>query len=158
MEDDILNQFVSELSRDLVSEVAPQELPLFRAASEAFYKDPENLTAERPATDDMLGFGTGEAVALLTPVIIAVSQQVVLFVMEQVKKSGEEQGATLINETVKKMFKKFRPARKDGPVPLDSEQLAQVRKMALKQALELKLSEQRARLLADAIVGRLAIG
>ncbi|HLO34403.1 MAG TPA: hypothetical protein VK249_34980, partial [Anaerolineales bacterium] len=77
--------------------------------------------------------------------------------MEQVKKTTQEQSSTLIDEIVKKMFKKFRSEEKTEPPPLTAEQLAQVRKVALKKARELKLSEERAKLLADAVVGSLAI-
>ena len=157
MENLMIKQLVGDLSRDLVTQVAPQELPLFRANSEIFFRNPDELAVNRKAKDDMLGFGDGGIIVLITPVVLMVTQQVVLFVIEQVKKSAQEQGSALIDESVKKMFKKFRPADGKKPNPLTADQLAQVRKVALKKAQELKLSDERARLLADALVGSLAI-
>jgi hypothetical protein len=157
MDNSAVNQLVKDVSRDLVTEIAPQELPLFRASSEVFFQNPDELLSGRKSKDDMLGFGTGDAVVLMTPVIMAVSQQVILFVVEQVKKSAQEESSTLIDETVKKMFKKFRSKEQMKPAALTAEQLAQVRKAALKKARELKLSEERAKLLADAVVGTLAV-
>jgi hypothetical protein len=157
MENLMIKQLVGDLSRDLVTQVAPQELPLFRANSEVFFRNPDELAVNRKAKDDMLGFGDGGIIVLITPVVLMVTQQVVLFVIEQVKKSAQEQGSALIDESVKKMFKKFRPVDGKKPNPLTAEQLAQVRKVALKKAQELKLSDERARLLADALVGSLAI-
>jgi len=157
MENSMIEQLVGDLSRDLVTQVAPQELPLFRANSEVFFRNPDELAANRTSKDDMLGFGDGGIVVLITPVVLMVTQQVVMFVMEQAKKSAQEQGSTLIDESVKKMFKKFRPEDGKKPSPLTAEQLAQVRKVALKKAQELKLSDERAKLLADALVGSLAI-
>ena len=157
MENLMIKQLVGDLSRDLVTQVAPQELPLFRANSEIFFRNPDELAVNRKAKDDMLGFGDGGIIVLITPVVLMVTQQVVQFVIEQVKKSAQEQGSALIDESVKKMFKKFRPVDGKKPNPLTADQLAQVRKVALKKAQELKLSDERARLLADALVGSLAI-
>src|SRR5262245_16975967 len=150
MENSAISQLMRDVSRDLVTTIAPQELPLFRASSEVFFQNPDELLSDRKPKDDMLGFGTGEAVVIITPAILAVSQQVVLFVMEQVKKSTQEQSSKLIDETVKKMFKKFRSEEKTEPEPLTADQLAHVREIALKKARQLKLSENRAKLLADA--------
>ena len=157
MENSMINRLVGDLSRDVVMQVAPQELPLFRANQEAFFRNADELTANQTSRDDMLGFGQGEMLALMTPAVLLVTQQVVLFVMEQVKKSVQEQGATLIDESVKNMFKKFRREEGKQPSPLTAEQLAQIRKIAVKKGQELKLSEERARLLADALIGSLAI-
>jgi len=66
------NQLVADLARDMVAEIAPQELPTFRAQSEAYFKDPERALKGQAGKDDMLGFGVGAAVTFLTPVVLAV--------------------------------------------------------------------------------------
>ena len=153
------NQWVAELARDLISQTAPQELPLFRANSEAFFTNPEKLLAGQKGKDEMLGFGVGEAVAMMTPTVLAVTGEVVKFLMEELKKTAKDESTALVGETVKKMFKKFRPEEKkeNSPAPLTPEQLAQVRELALKKARHLKLSDARCKLLADALVGSLAV-
>jgi len=159
MSEKIENQLIAELSRDLISETAPQELPLFRANSEAFFTNPEKLLAMQKSRDEMLGFGVGEAVAMMTPAVLAVTSEIVKFLSEEVKKSAKEEGTALVGETVKKMFKKFRPEEKkeNSPAPLTPEQLNQVRELALKKARHLKLSDARCKLLADALIGSLAV-
>lgn len=158
MENINVNPLISELSRDLISEVAPQELPLFRATSAAYFKNPDRVLTTQAGKDDLLGFGTGEAMMLLTPVALAVSTEVVKFLVEEVKKSTREESKILISETVKAFFKRFRKEKEENKMPtLSPEQLAQVQEIAIKEARRLKLSEKHVKLLANAIVGSLAI-
>lgn len=159
MTDKTENQLIAELARDLISQTAPQELPLFRANSEAFFTNPEKLFAGQKGRDEVLGFGVGDAVVMLTPAVLAITSEIVKFLNEEFKKSAKEEGTVLVGETVKKMFKKFRPEEKkeNSPAPLTPEQLNQVRELALKKARHLKLSDARCKLLADALVGSLAV-
>ncbi len=154
------NQLVSDVAHDLLNQLAPQELPLFRATSEAYFKNPQKALKGQLARDETLGFGSGEAAILLTPLVLAVTTEVVKFLAEEIKKSVKEESSSLISASVKKVFKKFRPqekADKKTPPPLSPEQLAQVREIALKKARQLKLPEARAKLLADSVVGSLAV-
>lgn len=152
-------QLIAELARDLISQTAPQELPLFRANSEAFFTNPEKLLAGQKGKDEMLGFGVGEAITMMSPAILMVTSEIVKFLIDELKKTVKDESSALIGETVKKMFKKFRPEEKkeNAPSPLTPEQLAQVRELALKKARQLKLSDERCKLLADALVGSLAV-
>jgi len=100
----------------------------------------------------MLGFGAGAAAAFLTPAVLAVTTAIVKFVAQEVKESVQEEGADLISNIVKRMFKKFRPEEKkegegrkdeskkdkgkEGPLPLTPEQLKKVRELAFEQALQ----------------------
>jgi hypothetical protein len=161
MADSLDNQLVADLARDIIAQTAPQEMPLFRANSEAYFKDPDKTLAGQKGKDEMLGFGSGEVVVLLTPIALTVVAEVVKFIVEEVKKSVKDESSSLISETVKKVFKKFRPEQKKDdkktPPALTPEQLERVREIALQKARQLKLSEARAKLLADAVVGSLAV-
>lgn len=159
MENTPINSLVSEISRNLISEVAPQELPLFRATSEAYFKNPDKVLTAKSGNDDILGFGTGEAMILLTPVALAITTKVINFLIEEVKRSAKEESANLVSETVKAFFKKFRQEKEEGNKipPLSSEQLTRVQEIAIKEARRLKLSEKNVKLLANAIVGSLAV-
>ena len=106
-----------------------------------------------------VGFGAGDAVVLLTPIVLAVVNDVIAFLIEEVKKAAQAESARWINDTVKAMFKKFGPAEKEEkgkPLSLTPEQLAQVRSIVVKKARQLKLSDERAQILADTVVGGLA--
>ena len=152
-------QLIAELARDLISQTVPQELPLFRANSEAFFTNPEKLLAGQKGKEEMLGFGVGEAITMMSPAILMITSEIVKFLIEELKKTVKDESSALVSETVKKMFKKFRPEenKENSPAPLTPEQLAQVRELALKKARHLKLSDARCKLLADALVGSLAV-
>jgi hypothetical protein len=166
MPDSIDNQLVSDVARELVLQLAPQELPLFRANSAAYFQDPEKALAGQKGKDEMLGFGSGEVVVFLTPIALTVATEVVKFLVEEVKKSAKDESSAIIGDMVKRVFKKFKLAEKKDDKKKDEkktspaltpDQLGQVRDIALRKARQLKLSEARAKLLADAVVGSLAV-
>ena len=161
MNDAVQNQVAADLARDLVNQVAPEEMPLFRATSEAYFKDPQRVLKEHTGKDEMLGFGTGEVIFLVTPVAVAVSVEVVRFVTEEVGKSFKAESSAFVAALVKSVFKKYRPIleREARPTasPLTPEQLREIHVIALTKARQLKLSEARAKILADALVGDLVV-
>ena len=157
MEDPKFNETVSAVARDLIIELAPQEKALFNSISEAYFKNPEKTLAEQRARDEMLGFGAAETITLLTPILLSVSSDVIRFLFAEAHKAMQSESSNLIGEAVKSWFGKFhKPEDKKAPPPLTPDQLEQVRKIALRKAKELKLSEKNTKLLADAIVGSLA--
>jgi hypothetical protein len=160
MADPTQAQLIAELSRDLVAQTAPQELPLFRPISEAYFKDPEKTLKREAGKDEMLGFGAGVAVTFLTPIVLAIMTQVVSFLIEEIGKSLRSEGSSLTSDIVKRMFRKFRGGESpEGKAPpaLTPQQLAQVRELALEKAQQLNLPPNQAGLLADSIVGSLAV-
>src|SRR5438105_13861561 len=116
------NQLIADLARDIVKQTAPQELPLFRATSTAYFQNPDTLLKNTKGRDQLLGFGVGEAVVMITPSALAVLTQVVQFLTAEVQKSVASESASVIDDLVKKMFKKFRHTddKKDPhhPTPL----------------------------------------
>ena len=179
-------QLIKDLSRDMVSEIVPQELPMFRAQSEAFFQDSGMANKKQATKDDMLGFGVDSAATFLTPAILSVASVVVNFVVEAVKETFKGESKEFLNEIVKKTFKKLRkvdqmkqqieddqPEKveqpkgeeqpKDLAVPkeesfkLSQEQLKAIRERAIEQALIMRLSEKTAETLANSIVGSLAL-
>jgi hypothetical protein len=167
-------ELVAEVAKDAVAQLSPQELPLFVASSRAFFKDPDAIQVD--GKDEMIGFGVGEAAGMITPVVLAVTLEVVRSVGEQIKETLKEESGGLTAAWVRLVFKKYRPSQKeeqvsgrteiqaespkpkvasDLPVPLTPQQLAAVRQAAQKKARQLKLPEAKARILADAIVGGL---
>jgi hypothetical protein len=154
------NRLIADLTRDIVAQTAPQELPLFRTMSAAYFKNPDKVLKDQSGKDEMLGFGVSEAVIMLTPSILAIMSQVVTFVTAEVQKSVATNSADVIADLVSKMFKKFRPAEKkdqENLLALTTEQLTRVRNLAYQEARKLALSDAQADLLADSIVGSLVI-
>jgi hypothetical protein len=152
---DVPDAVVADVARRLVTQAAPQELPLFRATSEAYFADPEETLARRGGKDEMLGFGVEAAVILITPVALDVAKRVVAWVADQVGDSLKKEGSEKIGEVVHDLFDRDGESAEKAEA-LSDEQLREVRQVAFDRARELDLPEDRAGVLADAVVGSLA--
>jgi uncharacterized spore protein YtfJ len=153
------NQLITELACVVVAKTAPEELPLFRATSAAYFKNTNKLLKSQMGKDELLGFGLGEAVSLLTPTVLVVVTDAVTFVTVAFAKSVAEESENFISDLIRKLFKRSHKKKEHHDLPpLTPEQLTQVRKRAYEKACQLKLSDDRASLLADAVVGSLVKG
>lgn len=154
------DSLVADVARDQVERIAPQEVAIFPLLSEAYFQDPDKALAAQGGQDEMLGFGVEAGVVLLTPVVLTVTREVVEFVAGEVLESIQTQSSGLINEFVRKIFKKFRregEARgEELPPPLTREQIVRVREIALEKGRQLRLTPSQAALLADSLAGSLA--
>lgn len=152
------DELVAELSREVVALAAPHELPLFRATSAAYFRDPDQVLKRRGSRDEMLGFGGADLMAL-TPYVLAVATPVVRYLFDEVATVAREEGSAVIRQVVRRMFD--RSPDSGGvtavePVSLNPDQLRRVRELTMEKAKELELPEGKAELLADSVVGRLA--
>jgi len=75
-----LDAAIAEVARALVAQVAPQELPLFRTLSKAYFAHPDKPIPFDGGRDNPLGFGQGGRVSVATPAILAASSAVVSYV------------------------------------------------------------------------------
>ena len=165
MEDLLQRQLIIDVSRELMGDFAPQELPfIFRTQSEEYFKNPKKVLNGRSGRDEVLGFGMGETVTFLTPIVLAIMQDVITFLAEEVKQSLKAQAAPVINEYVARIFKRYAPTPINQTVRTDAEekstaltadQLHSVRQLVLNGARQLKIADDKAELLANLIVGRL---
>ena len=146
---------VAALARATVEKAAPEELPLFRATSEAYFEDPQAL--ERSGgKDEMLGFGVDAAMVLMTPVVLQIAKDVIGFLGEQLRERAREQGEGAIDRVIGKLVNRDGEGEAEPVEELTDEQLEQVHALAIKKGRALKLSDERATLLADSLVGSLA--
>lgn len=163
MPDPAEQEIISEIAREQIGQLAPDELPLFRPTSEAYFKDPTKTLKTQSGGDEVLGFGAQAALTFLTPIVLAVATEVVTFLVAEIGKSIKEEGRVAVGQIVKSLFKRFRgsDATQSPTTPaspkLSAEQLTQVRKVAYDKARSLNLPEARAALLADSLVGSLAV-
>lgn len=153
------NQLVTEISRDIVAQTVPQELPLYAAISDEYRKDPERTLKHRTEKDEDLAFGVADSAMLLTPIILEVVKEVLNFLAGEVAKVAREESTKVIGAGVKSLFKKYMPAETPDAqaLVLTSEQLSQIHLLALEKARQLALSGDQAALLADSIVGSLSV-
>lgn len=157
-------RWVSELARDVVARAAPEELPMFTAMRETYFRDPEKALAQQGSEEQALGFGMAAAAQLLTPLVLKVVSEVVRFVAEQFTQQMKEEGKSTLRPRFKRFFRwlkgVFGLAETEAPLSpprLTQAQLQQVYDLALQKALQAALSKEKARLLADSLVGRLAL-
>lgn len=163
-----VDQQTRQLSEQLVNEIAPKETILFQATSDAYFKDPEATLkeAQKAPGDDLIGFGAGEAMILLTPIILEVTKTALRLaarlgqqaVEDAVSERLQEETSGLIGRVVgflKKLLGQSEPPAQ--PEQLTAAQLKTIRQVALTRAQELGLEDHQAVLLADALVGKLAL-
>lgn len=162
---------VTELSRQVISEISPKEIPLFQATSEAYLKNPQKMLRSNSSKEEMLGFGVEQVALILTPVVLHVSTTVVKYVAEIAKDPIEEALQDKIEEElpgffgrltrfVRKLFGLSQPSTAIviTEIPaLTQEQLIHVQKLAFEKACQFNLPEDQATLLAESLVGRLAV-
>ena len=155
---------VAALARDAVASTAPEELPLFRRTSEAYFEDPSQVLASPKSKDEALGFGVEAAVVLVSPAALAVATSVVQYLATEVGGALKEEVGPRIKDLIESLFKRDDPstdgddtekAKKPEPPELTKEQLDEVHRVANTVARRL-LPADRASTLADAVVGRLA--
>lgn len=146
-------EVVVELAREVVARAAPEELSLFRVTAEAYLRDPNGVLKSSSNSDDMLGFGSAELVAFLTPIVLEVAKSVYAFLAAQVARAAREVGSEAVAAELRSLLYGGHP----GTCQLTGAQLAKVREVALEKALQLRLQEDQAELLASSVVGALAL-
>jgi hypothetical protein len=159
MDETVLDDIVGEVGRDLVSQMAPEELILYRAKSDAFFKDLRTGRKKARQTDEMLGLGAAEIVPFVTPVILyALEIAVKPLVVAAAKRLGADAGDSLSN-AIRRLFK--RPTRAGANSAevsgLTPAEVAQAHFAAVEAVLSCRRSPEQARQIADAIVAHLTI-
>jgi hypothetical protein len=152
-------ELINDVARDIVQEETPEELPLFRVTSTAFFRDPERALHPGGWEEETLGFGAEVATAL-APVILAATTEVVRYLVGEMKTSLKEQSSGAINDLVKRLFRRYRTpgTNAQATIALTSSQLAEVRRRTLERARQFKLSAAQSEHLAEAMVATLAVG
>jgi hypothetical protein len=142
------DEVVASISRELVSHLAPEELPLYPSLLSQFQGAKSGRGRKGSSDDQLLGFGVAEIVAMMTP-------QILTFTLNFWTALLAESAHDPVVEYVKAHLPGHHKADR-GPRQLTPDQLQLVRTVAERQARRLDISEKRAGLLADAMVGVLA--
>jgi hypothetical protein len=161
MTDATQNQLISDIAHELITEIAPGELPLFPVTSEVYFENLDKGLKLLEPTDEMLGFGSDTAITFLTPVVLALTTKVVIFLADKVRESIKEASGELVTKFIKEMFKSIPPTEeqeKKTPLILSREQLSQLRQLIFETAKHLRLPSDKTESLVNAIVTKLVIG
>src|SRR5207248_1318773 len=135
------------LGRELVSGLAPEELPLYPSLLGQF-QGAKPGRGGKSSDDQLLGFGAAEALTMLTPVILSFTSSFWQALVAEVT-----QGAA---HGVLEYVKAHLPGHQEAAPPLTADQLRLVRAVAEREARKLDIPGGQAGLLADAMVGLLA--
>jgi hypothetical protein len=165
---------VEALARSAVQDAAPEELPLFAPTSEAYF-DPRRGTPAGAKSDEMLGFGVDAAAAMVfvTPVALEAARSVVSYLVTELQVALKDESKPMIQALVHRLAHlrdkpgattdaKPADAKAAGPEPAEpaaftEEQLQEVHKVALRTAERMGLEHAKAAVVADAIVGDVAV-
>jgi hypothetical protein len=143
-------EVVRSVGLELVSRLAPEELPLYPSLVSQFQNAKRGRGGKASSDDQLLGFGAAEAVTMLTPVVLSFTSSFWQALVAEAARNSV-QG---VLERVKAHLPGAHEAAA-GP-PLTPGQLQLVRTVAEREARRLDVSESQAGLLADAMVGVLA--
>jgi hypothetical protein len=158
MEKSASTVLVSEVARDVLSDIAPQEMPIFAAASRAYFADPAAALQQFRSKDDVLGFGMEAVTVLVTPAVLLVVSEVLEFLTRVAAKATEDGLAKEIPEIIKAMFRKFHSSEPDVmPSVLTKEHMALIHENVLLAAKRLHLPAAKAQSLANAVTAQLVL-
>src|SRR5215510_14487118 len=87
---------VTEVSKEIVSEIAPEELEMADELLDDYYANPEI----HEVTDNPLEFGSG-FLAASTPVVAMALHALFGFIVSEVWASAQKEGATMIAQKMK---------------------------------------------------------
>jgi hypothetical protein len=163
---DAERDLVRELARAVLGHVAPEELGLFAETEADYFRDPGIVLRGR-GRDEAVGFGLD--LALLTPYVLVVGTAVVHFlatvVSDAVRDEARDELKTVIAGRVRRLLRRDDPVAAGRRAPEEHdrtpgvtvEQAREVRQVALRQAVQSGLDDEKAALLADAFVGALLV-
>lgn len=147
------NEFVRELSKELVVQFAPEELDMFDELYDEYQKHPEPPAAGR-SSDDALGSGLGEVLVAVTPAASAMATAVLSFVVSEFLKASKDEASDKITAKVKALFN---PKSPEKAAPLSAEQLEKVQKVAARRAMDFGLPPEQAKQMSLALIGSLSL-
>jgi hypothetical protein len=167
---------VEALARSAVQDAAPEELPLFAPTSEAYF-DPRRGTPAGAKSDEMLGFGVDAAAAMVfvTPVALEAARSVVSYLVTELQAAAKDESKPMIQALVHRLAHlRDKPGATADAKPADAkpaatkpaepepaafteEQLQEVHKVALRTAERMGMEHAKAAVVADAIVGAVAV-
>ena len=145
-------QRTADIARAAVSQLAPEELALFDVTWPAYLASPARIRARGRRQDDMIAFGVDMVVPLVTAAALTAAGAALQLIAER---AGESFGRRVLRRLRQLLRRGRQPAAVSGAVDLTPEMITRIRQVAHRQALAFDLSDERAGLLADAIVGGL---
>ncbi len=147
---------VRDYTKQLVTELAPEELPMFDELVNEYYSDPAPPDLTPKPNDDLLGFGTPEALVAVTPAAIAAVIASLNYIFTELLKITEDEAANALKRRIQVLFNEGKKL-KNKVSPLTNEQLNIVKSLAVKEAIVFGIKPDQAKLFGNALIGILAL-
>lgn len=151
---DAERELIIALAAAVVERVSPEELVILDDEAASYFANPV-VAGPRGRRDEPLGFGLD--LALVTPYALAVGSTVVNFLSSVVADEARDAARPVAAKFIRGFFRRGPKVATEPSLTLTSEQSAQVRQTTLTRAEQLGLPRERAELLADAVIGGLAV-
>ena len=147
--------FITDITKTIVSQVAPEELDFFDELLQEYFRNPQ-LVPPAASSDDPLGFGVGEVIAAVTPATAKMIEAVLEALAITVFKVTMEEGFELTIARARKLFPRM-VGKTESPAPLTQAQLVHVTNLARQQALMCGIEASVAEKMVTALAGSLAL-
>jgi glycosyltransferase involved in cell wall biosynthesis len=146
-------ELIAELGKLVVDQAAPEELLVFDETADEYFRDPDAVLDPK-RRDEAVGFGLD--LALVTPFVLAVATPVVQFLLEAASEAVRNEAKGAIATAVRRLLRRG-DAPAGTPAALSRDQLRSVRDLAYAKARAVGVEEPQAAVIADAVVGSLAV-
>jgi hypothetical protein len=161
-------KLVDQLSLIMLQQIAPEELVLYDETAEEYFRDPE-LTMQPKPKDEAVGFGL--ELAMYTPCVLAIATAAVRFLATAVANAAHDELSDelkpIVADSVRRLFRRQPSQPKAAHSSTDVDQKLsrtlspetgrEIRRIALQRARQSGIDDERAALLADALVGALFV-
>jgi hypothetical protein len=146
-----VREFIEEISKRIVTQLAPEELALFDELSEAYFTDPR---PPQPIewTGQRLGFGLNNPLPAATQATLAVVTMALSYMLTEVYTTTQEENPLLFKQKIRQLFDPQHKTEELTPA-----QLQQLQHLAVKQAERFGLDIDKAEQMAKTLVGSLAL-
>lgn len=150
-------QLVTQLSKKIVEQTAPEEADLFDEMVGEYFADPSPPDLSATHSDDPLGFGLGELLVAVTPAAAAVASAAVGFIVSTLTRAAQDGGAEQVRTRLKQVLGGTKEAASSKPA-LTPDQLEELRKVARETANRYGMEEAQAEAMTNAMLVALMLG
>ncbi|KIG08985.1 hypothetical protein [Caballeronia concitans] len=152
---------IRDISRDVLTQLAPEELPLFTTISDAWFADPAAAQKASRNRDAALGFGA-DTVALFTPLILQVVSEILPMLGSIARKATETAVGEEVSIVIKNMFRRNDGsadvhANAEAAPALTTQELGEVHRNVIAAGKRLRLAPAETQRLADAVVAQFVL-
>ncbi|MBE9141286.1 hypothetical protein IQ254_29540 [Nodosilinea sp. LEGE 07088] len=148
---------LNEAAYRIVSEIAPEEIPVYVETRDRYFADPDEFMQASSDDDEVLGIGEVFAVKTLTKVVFPLLTPILNYLLQAVTETVQEELGEEASTWVKQLFTPDQPPQ---PIFTQAELAviaATIRDIAATEADRLRLDPDQASTVSDAVIARLAL-